>query len=374
MNELHFGVCVGINRYPDFTDLSLARRDAEKFAEWLLDPDGGALDPGTGPVDSHVKCVLAPSPDLPPGTKRRNAVPFAKQVLDAISDFADMAKEAVDQKTTNWYRTRLYIYFSGHGIASTVDDALALLANAGPEYYNEHLSCSEVAKELGEIKWFRELVIFADCCRQRSDHAKPRGGTWTVKPWKHLKNVNIMRAYATYFGDVAREPPPESITDPDTQRGYFTQALLEGLRSEGQDEKKPGLIDSNSLAKYVKARVKLLTKDNPQVPAFQFDPTEPIVFRPATAPPAAPLAPPPAAPPVLTEHSVSIRFPPSPVPPVRLEDGGHALVAEHVPNGAPWQLKLSNGYYRVLLSDGSVGEFRDGGFFEVRGGACEVQL
>jgi hypothetical protein len=48
MNELHFGLCVGIDRYPGFPgrDLSSASGDARSFRDWLVAPAGGALPAG----------------------------------------------------------------------------------------------------------------------------------------------------------------------------------------------------------------------------------------------------------------------------------------------------------------------------------------
>jgi hypothetical protein len=43
MNDHHYAVVVGINRYPGLSDLTGARADAEAFAQWLEDGDGGAL-------------------------------------------------------------------------------------------------------------------------------------------------------------------------------------------------------------------------------------------------------------------------------------------------------------------------------------------
>src|SRR5262245_58580206 len=53
MNWFHYGVVVGINRYPDIRHLQRARGDAEKFAEWLNDPGGGGV-----PVENVVKVIV----------------------------------------------------------------------------------------------------------------------------------------------------------------------------------------------------------------------------------------------------------------------------------------------------------------------------
>jgi hypothetical protein len=57
VNNLHFGVVVGINRYPGISNLQHARAGAELFRDWLVDPNGGALPPG------NVQLVAATAKD-----------------------------------------------------------------------------------------------------------------------------------------------------------------------------------------------------------------------------------------------------------------------------------------------------------------------
>jgi hypothetical protein len=47
VNDLHFAVVVGINRYPGIKDLKYARDDAERFRDWLVDLEGGGVPQGT---------------------------------------------------------------------------------------------------------------------------------------------------------------------------------------------------------------------------------------------------------------------------------------------------------------------------------------
>ena len=45
VNDLHFALCIGIDRYPGLPgrDLSSATRDARAFRDWLVTPAGGGL-------------------------------------------------------------------------------------------------------------------------------------------------------------------------------------------------------------------------------------------------------------------------------------------------------------------------------------------
>jgi hypothetical protein len=66
VNEHHYAVVVGINRYPGLSDLRGARADAGAFADWLERPDGGAVPPanvnfGTASATPEWKPLTASS-------------------------------------------------------------------------------------------------------------------------------------------------------------------------------------------------------------------------------------------------------------------------------------------------------------------------
>ena len=69
MNALHYGVLVGINRYPDLRLLKRAKGDAEAFYEWLTDPRGG------GVPSENVALVVVDDNKMPDGTPREAALP-----------------------------------------------------------------------------------------------------------------------------------------------------------------------------------------------------------------------------------------------------------------------------------------------------------
>src|SRR5215203_5622809 len=87
-NRLHFGIVVGINRYPDIRHLRLAKGDAEKFAEWLLDPEGGGLlsndEDGKLLPGGHVATITVDDSLVPDGMPREDARPVRKEVFKAF--------------------------------------------------------------------------------------------------------------------------------------------------------------------------------------------------------------------------------------------------------------------------------------------------
>ncbi len=365
-NPLHFAVTVGINRYPFFGNLKRARGDADEFAKWLRDPKGGGLDP------ANVATVIVDEEKekLPDEIFSQQAVPTSAQVFDALQKFCEKVDAYFkDDKhdANDWYKTRLYFYVSGHGIAPGPKDAALLMANASPNRAGENISCSQVLTVFGKSQLFHEVVIFADCCRERFPENFLGGVPLTFKDRKKGQVLTVLGC-ATYFGDIALEPTQEAVgedDDPDKLRGYFTQALLEGLRGQAIDDPTTGEINSNSLARYVRQRVKNLTESrrNPQQPTMEADPAEPVIFRIPKTTKAK----------TLPKHQVKLKF----VTPFQgkalLYDGNIKKIGEHRVADGEWVVKLANGLYQVT-AEGGASIFQDGGLFSVLGEEREVEL
>ena len=353
-NDLHFGVAVGINRYPELTPLNYARSDAARFAEWLLDPDGGKLPP------QNVVTIVVNDETVPDGTPRDQAVPRKEDVFKALYDFRKKAEVHVEQHPEDWEKTRLYYYVSGHGIAPGARDSALLMANAGPDWFGENVACSGVITFFAEVQSFKEIVLFADCCQERVSSA-PLG----EPPWTRVQgnNGNVVKCigYATYFGDYAYEPDPDDARDPDELRGYFTRALIEGL--EGKAARgRPRIIDSTGLGEYIRDRVMTLTEHcvTPQEPTMATDPGNPIVFRrDVTRPP--------------DRYTVNFEFETAFAGVFELLDGRLKTVGQFTTAAPPWSCSRENGIYRVVAVGGGV-EFNDDGYFSVFGEDRHVKL
>ena len=173
-------------------------------------------------------------------------------------------------------------------------------------------------------------------------------------------------------GDLAYEPPANE--DPDTQRGYFTKALLEGLSGAAADPPGYGAVDTNSLARYVKQRVKDLTRKfkRPQDPRMDADPAEPIVFRPAAAPPAADV--PTGGLPAPTSYQVRIEF----VTPYRghvaLRNSANDILREHRTTDGDLIVPLPSGLYQVTQEEPGSPAFPGDGGFRVHGANTHVRI
>ena len=359
MNQWHFGVVVGINRYPGIRNLRFAKGDAEEFAKWLADSEGGAV-----PTD-NIACIVVDDDVMLDGVTLDQAIPTRKEVIAALKKFRDLIDDHIKENPEDWEQTRLYFYVSGHGIAPDPRDAALLMADASAKDYGENIACSLLLDYLLKYQPFRELVVFADCCRERVRDAILGGfpGTPTLR---NLGQVLKVIGCATYFGDLAFEPTAEEAARPDEQRGYFTRALLEGLRGNAPRNEQ-GFIDSNTLGQYVKRRVGELTAHRPhkQVPTIEADVGNPIVFGKA----------PEGGQGGAIEHEARLKFITSFNGTVELRDGDNQVIGRHEVADGDWVIKLVNGLYRVTPENKNGGvAFRDKGFFEVWGERVNVEL
>lgn len=123
MNERDYGIVVGIDQYPGLGSLEGAQRDAESFAGWLVDPDGGGLPEG------NVRMVLTRQFHPPPPTCTDQANPNTQRFY---SEVRGLLMDAAGNLRPFPIGRRLYLYFSGHGFlgSSNWEEAALYAANA----------------------------------------------------------------------------------------------------------------------------------------------------------------------------------------------------------------------------------------------------
>lgn len=344
-NKLHFGVSVGIDRYPEFPDLSFARKDAQAFIQWMTDGGGG------GVPEENVELVIAADAEMVANTPRRKAVPVRTAVYEAIQAFWEVVREHVEENPEDWLESRLYVYVSGHGIGPSTKDSALLLANAGPSNFGENISCLELINFLGEAQYFAEVVIFADCCRDRVSNAPLGKPPWTLEE-RDFGEVNTALGVAADYGGKAYEPDAEEVEDPDEYRGHFTKALLEGLSGEGTK----GVVNTRTLGSYVDERVKELLKPKKknQKCHIYADSTNPIVFGDGKA----------------AGLKFDINFESDFHGEALLLDGGAAEIDRRQieGSGSHWPVALNKGLYRVVDLNRDGSKFESNGYFTVVGG------
>jgi hypothetical protein len=225
-----------------------------------------------------------------------------------------------------------------------------------------HVSCNRVLDYFLRMQTFHELVIFADCCRDRD-----AGAPWMNLPFNPTLGmtkgaVATAVCLATLFGEKSFEPEKA-----DGRRGYFTGALLDGLRGEAA---RPGeAIDSNNLAAFVRQRVRALTQTDdfiaPQEPDFLCNPALPVLFRPAA----------PAPPTAEVMYSVTLKFK-TYTGTVQLHGGNLKPIGApaQVVAGREWIVHLATGLYTVEAVPAGAPAFPSEWFFKVVGKDCHVEL
>ncbi|MGZ8868421.1 MAG: caspase family protein [Thermoanaerobaculia bacterium] len=232
MAENDYAVVVGINTYPDLGSLGGPANDALDFYEWLLAADGGNVP------KKNVALIVSPEyPVIPPVL---DAHPRAEQVEQEFLRIAFELKESGVQAR------RLYLYFAGHGFSKEVDEAAVLMANAARGMSTIlHIPGRAYANRFSKTSFFREVVLFMDCCREDFKMTQPRPPV--------IDDIGGANAAETLFGFAAKwsRASREGPWGKDQKvRGIFTLALLAGLRG-GAARDENNQVTLEKLAEFV---------------------------------------------------------------------------------------------------------------------------
>jgi hypothetical protein len=370
-NELHFALVIGISKYPGgFASLSGPLNDAREFADWLTDPGQGGLP------KENVHLVVTPttsSMTLDDATPTKAAIDRELWSIRRKALAAQQNRPEEDQ-TAAREASRLYLFGAGHGIMPGTGKTALLDAQAERDR-RTNLELSEYHDWLEKDGTFGEICIFADCCRVFELLAAP--GVPSFDPPANLGgDVFSLVGWATSAGGLAFEDTDPTIP-PDERRGYFSQALLEGLRGNAADPE-TGYVTSTALAGYVNDLVTERTKTKPaalrQRLVMSGDLTHPLAFGPARTVPRTPVDSPSGAK-GREPRKVRICFPVGFTGLVELVAPDRTISPWDAADG-PWLIWLYDGTWVVQHSgshlDGSG--FADGGAFTVLGGGRNVQL
>ena len=367
MNDLHFALCIGIDRYPGFPgrDLSSATRDAIAFRDWLVAPAGGALP------EANVAVVTVPATDDFAGVF--DARPKMHEVLQALDAINERIRSHVAVNPQDWGRTRLYIYAAGHGVAIPNGEGAVLMADAKPALLGFNVDLSLYADWYLRCGLVHEVIVFVDCCREVADGMPPGVVLFQQCRFPAAKGTVRFVAYASRWGEQAWEPI--EVEDPNLTRGYFTQALIDGLNGAAEEEG-TRQVTAASLASYVAQAVEEKTKPPiapyPQRAEMPVDLAVRLVLR--DKPPGAAPTPPEAAASSGGRHMATIRFPAG--------FAGEAVVvsSDQVVHGrwratdGEWQITLPDTFYQVVPVPPTAAAFQGSGLFALVGADAVVQL
>jgi len=315
-NDDDYAIVVGIANYASYQAIDAAEGDARDFARWLRDPQGGDLP------EDNVSLVL--SSDLPQQLR------IGRPIRD---DVEDEFIKLLNNRTGRIGR-RFYFYFSGHGCAPSYDEIALIMANSSKGVPNRNIGARLYATTLVERANFDELVFFLDCCRGVDDTVDPQQPPFRrPQPAVDYTNVKLTVAVGSQIGQLSNAP------DSPTQRSFFTEFLLEGLRGAAATGDQS--ISVESLMQYVKPKVtaKALGYGKRQVPELA-KPAE-IIFRNG----------------VSNQRLISLLIKPGWTRPVELQRGDGTPIQRSKIGDTKLQAVLAPGLYQILfVGDPGTGE------------------
>jgi hypothetical protein len=274
MNPHHYAVVVGIGRYPGgFPQLSGPVHDATAFADWLKSRRQG------GVPAKNIELVLTPRVRAMALERARPTKEMIDKALQAVYDRARRALKEVDEEEREAVRaqTRLYIFVAGHGIMPGGGQSALLDATAMPDR-QLNLELRSYLDFFETDGTFGEVCVFSDCCRTYAPFAQP-GGPPFDKPARFGGEVSTLFGWATTAGRMSFGDEES----PDDARGYFSRALVAGLRGNATDPD-VGVVTASSLRAYVAASVRESTRNKPepmqQIVTMPVDPDRQIAFGP----------------------------------------------------------------------------------------------
>lgn len=362
----HFAVVVGINSYPGgFKPLAGPVNDARAFADWLAADDQGGLPA------AHVRLVTTPAR---PPVRVSTARPTKELIDDAIWESVQDLDRALDllpeeERAAARAESRFYLFVAGHGIMPGQGEAALLDAKARMGFLS-NLEIRSYVDWLRKDGSFAQVVAFADCCRSFELLAVP-GQAPFGQAARIRGPVETLVGLAATAGSVSVED-----TDPDipmdARRGYFSRALVDGLRGNAADPD-TGQVTSTRLRDYVVP----LVADRSRTKSFQQTVEMPVdrdmVFGPVhVAPEPEPHA---ASTPGRQRRRVVIRFPSGFVGEVELVAPDGTLLAWDSADG-DWIVRLYDGVWFVQRAGTRMdtGGLADDGVFTVEGVDRDVQL
>ena len=236
-NPDHFALVIGIDHYPQLRPLRAAVRDAARFSEWLVKPEGGGLPP------DNITYIR--SQPLPPGTAALGAHPNQLDVTQAMMDMHMHESRKLGK--------RLYFYFAGHGFGPNFQEVGMVLTNASKTTLGFNLGLTLYREFFYETALFDEVVYVIDCCRDPIRYVAPVGPAITFEKSNLPQVVKEFGVLGAAWGEEAFEVNALG----DEPRGLLTQAVLEALDGiEGARETNgSGNVTDQSLWRYVSSRV-----------------------------------------------------------------------------------------------------------------------
>lgn len=217
LNSEDWSIIVGINYYPGVTNLQGPRLDSTLFKRWV--ENAGFVPP------DHIYCIQSPTD---PPTSIDQAVPTEGKISEA---FEKLIKTAAKDRA-HYLGRRLYVFFSGHGIVplqgSRPEFREAALLTAEAEFpVYKHVAARAWAEWFRAMGIFDEVLLFADCCRDREDNVRV---TQPLYPqWSQLRPEG--RQFYAFSTRLASQAWEQSLGMPPQVRGVMSFVVDQALKN-----------------------------------------------------------------------------------------------------------------------------------------------
>lgn len=209
-------ILIGIQDYSGgIARLQGSINDCDLFSRWLTNREGGGLNP------DNIKCLCSKDPT--------DDQPFRDQVEDLLSEYFD-----VRATTGKEVGRRLYLYFSGHGVAppSPLDEDCALvMANASVARLRALIG-GLAARLVRKAALFEEVMLVMDCCREVSGAVSAGCDLVPFSTDPTLPPRPYFHVFAASWNATAAErnlPDPIDPANGSNWHGVLTHALIRGL-------------------------------------------------------------------------------------------------------------------------------------------------
>lgn len=245
-------ILIGIGDYPGLGEEEQPARllgpvnDVASIKEWLLDRQGGGFAD-----DSTIHVILSDAAAAVAGRPR----PTGDELEAALTRIANIAEANRIAGKGMQVGERLYLFMTGHGFSNRRNSACLFTADATPRL-NAHIHATGWLNWLQDSAFFREFVLWMDCCMDRLALDPVRD------PLLSVINAGIPPR-ANFVAFAAQRPlkAVEALMPADQKvHGVFTWALLQGLRGAAADHN--GRVTGRSLADWVRnAQSALMTEE-----------------------------------------------------------------------------------------------------------------
>lgn len=277
----NFAIVVGINEYPATANqkvLGGAVEDACDFAEWALDPAGGAVSPAdlhfwaypqpkgkTGDLEAAIAepTLWRNIGDVKPDPSR------GPTAMEIVKTAYNRGRELMVAKANgNPIKARIYVFLAGHGVrAREVDNGPTQTCLLAADFETPNGLTTYGLVPTASFRdglltgGFAEVVMFLDCCRVKDPITPMQAINICGAKEPTDPKANWAYANATIDGRLAYE------IDVPPVRGAFSHVLLEGLRTERDANNN---LCAEGLLGYVVDNI--ATKTKGQVPTLNYNP------------------------------------------------------------------------------------------------------